>query len=162
SSSPVLAVYIARMSDDIRTIGSGHGSGGRRLPGGRNGGEGMAKPARHWIDGEWLESSNGARAASLNPGTGEMLGEFADAGPADAEPAIAAARRVFDRGDWRRRPRLRAAVLLELADRLDAARPELAKSLAAENGKLIGDCMHEIAGAASELRYYAGLARNIF
>src|SRR5690606_19627203 len=37
-----------------------------------------------------------------------------------------------------------------------------AKSLAAENGKLIGDCMHEIAGAASELRYYAGLARNIF
>ena len=122
----------------------------------------MAKPARHWIDGEWLESSNGARAASTNPGTGEVLGEFADAGPADAEPAIAAARRVFDRGDWRRRPRLRAAVLLELADRLDAARPELAQRLAAENGKLIGDCTHEIAGAASELRYYAGLARNIF
>ncbi|MBN1237599.1 MAG: aldehyde dehydrogenase family protein [Gammaproteobacteria bacterium] len=122
----------------------------------------MAEFARHWIDGAWCESSNGARAVSFDPGTGEALGEFADAGPADAEPAIAAARRVFDRSDWRHGPRARSAVLLELADRLDAARPEVARRLAAENGKLIADCGHEIAGAASELRYYAGLARNIF
>ena len=121
----------------------------------------MADVARHWIDGAWRESSTGRRATSVNPGTGEVLGEFADAGPDDATPAIAAARRVFDRGDWRHRPRQRAAVLLELADRLDAARADLAPRLAAENGKLIADCGHEIAGAASELRYYAGLARNM-
>jgi betaine-aldehyde dehydrogenase len=122
----------------------------------------MAETARHWIDGAWRTSASGARAPSVDPGTGLVLGEFADAGPADAEPAIAAARRVFDRSDWSRRPRVRAHVLLELADRLDAIAPALAKRLSQENGKLIGDCLHEVAGAASELRYYAGLARNIF
>lgn len=118
--------------------------------------------ARHWIDGAWRASADGARAASLDPGTGEVLGEFADAGVADGELAIAAARRLFDRSPWSRQPRVRAQVLLDFAARLDAIRPELAARLAAENGKLIGDCAHEIAGAVSELRYYAGLARNIF
>ncbi len=122
----------------------------------------MTQTAKHWIDGEWIESASGARAVSTNPGTGEALGEFADAGPAEAEVAIGAARRVFDAGTWARAPRVRAGVLLELADRLEAARPELAARLAAENGKLVGDCRHEIAGAVSECRYYAGLARNIF
>lgn len=122
----------------------------------------MTELAKHWIDGEWIESGSGARSVSLNPGTGETLGEFADAGQLEAEHAIAAARAVFDARRWARSPRVRAAVLLELADRLEAAAPELAARLAAENGKLIADCRHEIAGAVSECRYYAGLARNIF
>ena len=122
----------------------------------------MAQAARHWIGGEWIDSAGGARAVSTNPGTGEPLGEFADAGTAEGGAAIDAARVAFDTGRWARSPRVRAAVLLELADRLEAARPDLAARLAAENGKLLGDCVHEIGGAVSECRYYAGLARNIF
>ena len=122
----------------------------------------MTHLAMSWIDGRWTPAGSGARAPSLNPGTGEVLGEFADAGLVEAEAAIAAARRVFGRGPWPHQPRVRAQVLLEAADRLEAAKPQLAWDLSRENGKLIGDCMHEIAGAVSELRYYAGLARNIF
>lgn len=122
----------------------------------------MTAFARHWIDGEWIESASGERAVSTNPGTGEVLGEFADAGVPEADRAIEAAHAVFEARRWARSPRVRAAVLLELADRLEAAAPELAAQLAAENGKLLGDCRHEIAGAVSECRYYAGLARNIF
>ena len=122
----------------------------------------MTQTAKHWIDGEWRVSESGATAPSLNPGTGEPLGEFADAGTAEAEAAIAAARRVFDAGTWARQPRARAHVLLALADRLEAVKPELAWDLARENGKPIRDAMHEVGGAVSELRYYAGLARNIF
>jgi betaine-aldehyde dehydrogenase len=60
------------------------------------------------------------------------------------------------------RPGLRPAVLLDFADRLEAARPELARHLTAENGKLLKDAEHEINAGVSESRYYAGLARNIF
>src|SRR5690606_4239139 len=122
----------------------------------------VSETAKHWIDGEWRSSASGATAPSVNPGTGETLGEFADAGPDDAEAAIAAARRVFDTGTWARQPRLRAQVLLALAERIEAVKPELAWDLARENGKPIRDAMHEVAGAVSELRYYAGLARNVF
>jgi len=122
----------------------------------------VTQTAKHWIDGEWRASESGATAQSLNPGTGEPLGELADAGTAEAEAAIAAARRVFDDGTWARQPRVRAHVLLALADRMEAVKPELAWDLARENGKPIRDAMQEVGGAVSELRYYAGLARNIF
>jgi acyl-CoA reductase-like NAD-dependent aldehyde dehydrogenase len=122
----------------------------------------MTATARLWIDGEWRLAADGARAASLNPSTGQPLGEFAAAAAGDADAAIAAARRAFDRGPWPHRPRVRAGVLLELASRIEAVRDELATALARENGKLIDDCRHEVAGAISECRYYAGLARNIF
>ncbi len=122
----------------------------------------MSDTALHWIDGEWRGSDSRARATSFDPGTGEPLGEFADAGAPEADAAIAAARREFDKGDWSNQPRVRSQVLLELASRLEAAKADLARHLAHENGKLLADCRHEIAGAISECRYYAGLARNIF
>src|SRR5690606_26995242 len=117
--------------------------------------------AKLWIDGEWRAADGGARAPTVDPGTGEVLGELADASVVDAEAAVAAARRVFDAGEWARRPRLRAAVLLDFATRLESGQEALAVALARENGKLLADCRHEVAGAISELRYYAGLARTI-
>lgn len=122
----------------------------------------MATLAQHWIDRAWLPSESGERAASVNPATGDRLGEFAAAGVTEAETAIAAARRTFDESSWAHEPRRRSQVLLEFADRLEARKEDLAYRLALENGKLIGDCRHEIAGAIAEARYYAGLARNIF
>lgn len=122
----------------------------------------MKETAKHWIDGEWRPSASGVTAASVNPGTGEVLGEFADAGVEESAAAVAAARRVFDASPWPHQPRVRAEVLLAFADRLDSIKPELAWELARENGKPIRDAMHEVSGAISELRYYAGLARNLF
>lgn len=122
----------------------------------------MATLSQHWIDGAWLPSESGERARSVNPGTGEELGEFATAGTAEAEAAVAAARHTFDESSWAHEPRRRSQVLLELAERLEAHKEALARALALENGKLIGDCRHEVAGAISEARYYAGLARNLF
>ena len=118
--------------------------------------------AKHWIDGEWRPSQSGAVAGCVTRGPGETIGVFADAGIDVGVAAFGAARRTFDAGLWPRQPRLRAQLLLDLADRLEAVRPQLAWDLARENGKPIRDAMHEVAGAISELRYYAGLARNLF
>lgn len=122
----------------------------------------MTLEARHWIGGEWVGSAGGAAAESGNPSTGEQLGRFADAGLADADAAIGIARETFETSSWAHRPRVRAQVLLQFADRLESRKSDIARALARENGKLIGEATHEVAAGISELRYYAGLARNIF
>lgn len=120
------------------------------------------QPSPHWINGRRVPSIDGRTAIGTAPSTGEELGSFADAGEADAEAAIAAARRAFERSDWAHAPRLRAQVLLDCADRVERRAGELAALLTAETGKLIGASRAEIGGCVSELRYYAGLARVIF
>lgn len=122
----------------------------------------MSNTARHWIAGQWTDSLDGAMAESINPGTGAPLGVFADGRTADADAAISAARDCFEYSAWAHQPRVRAQVLLDFADKLAAAKDEIAAALARENGKLLGEAGHEVAAAISEARYYAGLARNIF
>lgn len=122
----------------------------------------MTESARHWIGGEWAGSAGRAEAESINPSNGSVLGSFADGTVADGEAAIDAARQTFDASPWAHQPRVRAAVLLDFANRLEADKETVAGLLSRENGKLLGEARHEVAAGVSELRYYAGLARNIF
>lgn len=115
----------------------------------------------HLIDGAWVPSGNGAMADSTNPADGSVVGRFADGGLEEAEAAVAAARRAFDRPTWAQNPRLRQRVLLEWAARLEARTEDLARLLTLENGKAIGQSRGEMAGSISEIRYYAGLTRHI-
>ncbi|MCO5400535.1 aldehyde dehydrogenase family protein [Ralstonia soli] len=114
--------------------------------------------ARHWIAGEWTGTPN---IDSIDPATGEAIGRFADGGSCEADAAIAAARRAFDRTTWAQDARLRQDVLLGWASALEAEHDTLATLLTRENGKAIAQSRGEIASAISEVRYYAGLARHI-
>jgi len=118
--------------------------------------------ARQWVNGEWFAAAGGAEGESVNPASGEALGRYSAAGRLEAEQAIATARAVFEGSAWAHQPRLRAALLLELAARIEAVQGELAQLLTAENGKILAHAAGEVAAGVSELRYYAGLARNIF
>lgn len=114
--------------------------------------------AMHWIGGAWVGTPD---AASIDPATGETVGYLADGGVAEANAAITAARHVFDSTTWPQDARRRQDVLLAWAAALDAQRDALATLLTRENGKAIAQSRGEIAGAISEVRYYAGLARHI-
>lgn len=60
--------------------------------------------ARHWIGGNWIDSA--ARRNSIDPATGDTIGQYADGGEPEAAQAIAAARQAFLEIDWREnRPR---------------------------------------------------------
>jgi len=122
----------------------------------------MTTIVQPWIGGKWTPVAGGAAADSIDPGTGKVLGQFGDAGVAEAEAAIAAARRAFVHTDWAHAPRLRAAVMLEFANRVEQRSEELALLLARETGKLLKPAQAELAGTISEIRFYAGLARTIF
>lgn len=113
--------------------------------------------ADNYIGGEWIASGN--VADSTNPADGSVLGQFSPGSRALADQAAAQARRTFDESHWSASPRLRAQVLYEIADRMEAARDEITDLIVAENGKLRSEALGETMGAISETRYYAGLAR---
>jgi betaine-aldehyde dehydrogenase len=114
--------------------------------------------AKHWIGGEWVGADNDC-FASIDPANGKVLGYAANGTALEAMAAIEAARLTFAHSAWAHSPRLRAAVLLDFAQRLAADAQPLAALLTAENGKLLRESAGELEGAVSELQYYAGMAR---
>lgn len=121
----------------------------------------MLDQALNLIAGQWQSAASGESGASLDPATGRTIGRYASSGDEDASAAIAAARRAFESGSWAQSPRQRQAVMLGWADRMEQDAERLAQLLTLENGKVIGQSRGEVAGAISEIRYYAGLARHI-
>ncbi|TFV93778.1 aldehyde dehydrogenase family protein [Blastococcus sp. CT_GayMR20] len=90
-----------------------------------------------YLDGTWT-TGTGAPFTSVEPGTGAELATWRLAGVDQADAAVAAARRSFDAGDWRRRtPVERAAVLRRLADLLERDHEQLARLVVAEVGSPI-------------------------
>jgi len=114
------------------------------------------------IDGKWVAGSEGATIERVAPGHGVTVSRYYAASRADAERAIAAARRAFDEGHW---PRMtgaeRSRILLKAADLIEARADELAHLDAVEAGKPITQVKGEIAGAADIWRYAAALARDL-
>jgi betaine-aldehyde dehydrogenase len=97
-------------------------------------------------------------ASVFEPATGGVLARVAQAGPDDVDAAVAAARRAWDEGTWRRAtPAERAKVLLRLAERIRAEAGELAKLEARNVGKPIQEARGEVGMGADCFRYYAGL-----
>jgi betaine-aldehyde dehydrogenase len=123
----------------------------------------MANPfptAQHYIGGEWV-AGEAPLLESINPADGTVLGRYCPGSKALSDHAAAVARKTFEETQWAASPRLRAAVLFELADRLEEAKDELVELIVAENGKLRREAIGEMMGSISETRYYAGLARAI-
>jgi betaine-aldehyde dehydrogenase len=121
----------------------------------------MYATAELLIDGRWMPASQGLEVPSLDPANGSQIGCFSAATRADAEAAISAARRAFEKPTWAQSPRLRQNVMNEWASRLEHKAEALAQLLTQENGKVIAQSRGELMGAISEIRYYAGLARHI-
>jgi aldehyde dehydrogenase (NAD+) len=132
-------------------------------------GEASSNRARHapfldgtekllYIDGRWVSAANGATFQSINPSTGAVLADVAEAGPADIERAVRAARAAFE-GPWSRfKPYERQALLLELADQVDTHFEELAALDSLDMGAPLGRTLNNRRRAVGMLRFYAGMA----
>lgn len=117
--------------------------------------------ARHLIGGEWRDSADGATTERISPSHGVLVSRAAKGGEAETEAAIAAARAAFDDGRWSRIPaKARAAVLLKVADLIEANVERMALLETLESGKPISQSRGEVGGAADLWRYAAALART--
>ncbi|MFD4762828.1 aldehyde dehydrogenase [Streptomyces sp. NPDC058439] len=124
--------------------------------------EELGPPTRHHIDGR-AESGSGAMFAVVAPRNGRILTHVADAGEADVDLAVAAARRAFDSGPWPRlAPVERGRTLLRIAELLEERREELALTVSLEMGKPITDAYDiELRAVISTFRWYGQLADKL-
>ena len=116
----------------------------------------MATIAQHWIGGEWVGS--GAVTESINPATGEVLGQWYDGGEDQARAAVAAAARAFVSSPWSRDRTLRHRALSNMAEHFDARAEELGTLVTKENGKKISEGRFEGGSPGPTLRYTAAQA----
>ena len=119
------------------------------------------KLCKNYIDGAWVESISGKTADTLNPANGSVLAQMTVSGPEDVDLAVASAKRSFyETREWRDMDsQTRSDILLKLADRMDAARDELAQLDAIDMGKPLREAEGDVDDAIHCYRYYAGLIK---
>jgi aminomuconate-semialdehyde/2-hydroxymuconate-6-semialdehyde dehydrogenase len=114
----------------------------------------------HIIDGEEVPSLDGATMPDIDPFTREQWATVACGGKADADRAVAAARKAFDEGPW---PRMgyekRQAIMHRLADLMDEHADELAMADTRDMGKPIVQAHHDVARSSWNVRFFADHAR---
>jgi betaine-aldehyde dehydrogenase len=116
----------------------------------------LATIAQHWIGGDWVGSD--AVTESINPATGEVLGQWYDGGETEARAAVAAAARAFASSPWSRDRVLRHRALTEMAEHFDTRAEELGTLVTKENGKKISEGRFEGGSPGPTLRYTAAQA----
>lgn len=117
--------------------------------------------ARMLIGGQWLEAADGATIETIDPATGKVIGLLPDAGVADVDAAVAAAKAAQPL--WAATPPAeRARILWKIADVIEANIDELSELEALDQGKpLYVARWAEIPGAVGQFRFFAGQAMAI-
>lgn len=117
--------------------------------------------AQCYIDGHWLDASDGATLAVRNPATGALMATVPSLGRAQTQDAIDAAQRAF--APWKARTAdERARILRRWHDLMLAHQDDLALIMTSEQGKPLAEARGEIAYAASYIEWFAEEARRVY
>ncbi|WP_432925098.1 aldehyde dehydrogenase family protein [Microbispora sp. CA-135349] len=112
-----------------------------------------------YIGGQWRDAAEGGRREIRCPADEEHVATVAEAGRADTEAAIAAARRAFDEGPWPRTPeRERGALLLRVAALLQRDKAEIARAESLDTGKRLVESEYDVDDVVACFRYFGGIA----
>jgi aldehyde dehydrogenase (NAD+) len=115
-----------------------------------------------FIDGEFVETIDGTTFKTINPATEEVLSEVTDAGAADVERAVKAARAAY-KHTWSKMPgRERAKYLYRIARIIQERSRELAVLETLDNGKPIRESRDiDVPLVAAHFFYHAGWADKL-
>jgi aldehyde dehydrogenase (NAD+) len=115
-----------------------------------------------FIDGKFVDPADGASFKTINPASEEVLAEISEAGQADVDRAVAAARKAYDKV-WSRMPgRDRAKYLYRIARLIQERGREIAVLESLDNGKPIRESRDvDIPLVAAHFFYYAGWADKL-
>jgi phenylacetaldehyde dehydrogenase len=123
----------------------------------------LQKAPRLLIDGEWVEAKSGRTLPVEDPATGRQIATIADAGEADVDAAVRAARNAFESGPWAdATPGDREALLYRLATLVEQNMDELAELESLDNGKTkLMATLVDVGGTRDYFRYMAGWATKV-
>ena len=118
-------------------------------------------PKRLLIGGSWEPANSGRTATSINPATGKVIAEVAEADAGDAERAVRAARDAFD-GPWRRiTPAERSRLINRLADLIEEHVDELALIDTLDMGAPLSRARGAVLAGLARLRWNGAQAMSI-
>jgi betaine-aldehyde dehydrogenase len=116
-----------------------------------------------WIDGKWTDSQAGGVLEVEDPSSGKVIDTVVNAGDADVDAAVRAARTAFYDGRWSgKTPGERSAVLLKMADLMQERAEEIARIESEDTGKPYqnGSLGADLPFAIDNLRFFAAAARD--
>jgi betaine-aldehyde dehydrogenase len=115
-----------------------------------------------YINGEFAAPQASATLEVVDPATTDVIARVPDAGAADVDRAVRAARAAFDEGPWKEATAQdRGRVLFRLAEIVRARTAELADLETRNPGKPIVEAEFDIGDVATCFEYYGGLATKI-
>jgi aldehyde dehydrogenase (NAD+) len=115
-----------------------------------------------FINGAFTESQDGKPFKTVSPASEEVLAEVTEAGPADVDKAVRAARRAYDRTWSRMAGKDRAKYLYRIARIVQERSRELAVLESLDNGKPIRESRDvDVPLVAAHFFYYAGWADKL-
>jgi acyl-CoA reductase-like NAD-dependent aldehyde dehydrogenase len=111
----------------------------------------------YFVGGEWIAPAGAERIPVIDPATGETFTSVLQAGPAEVDAAVAAAKAAHVERRWSGlTPHERSRILYRAADLIDERLEELAILETRDNGKPIERSRADTATSARTFRYYAG------
>lgn len=113
-----------------------------------------------FINGEWLESSDGETFDDINPATLELIGKIHKASDEDVKSAVDSAEDAFD--SWSSTPApQRAKILFRTARMLEERKEELSRLMTTEMGKVLKEARGDVQEAIDITYYAAGEGRRL-
>lgn len=113
-----------------------------------------------YINGKWVEGSEGKKMTTFNPSNGEKLADFIDASHADVNAAVEAAQKAFPA--WKAiSVEERSNLLLQIADLMEERAEHLAMVETLDNGKPLRETKGaDVPLSIDHFRYFAGVIRS--
>lgn len=116
-----------------------------------------------WINGQWANSEGGGYVEVEDPSTGEIIDKVINASQKDVDKAVQSAKQAFYDRRWSgKTPGERAAVLLKMAELIDARKEEIARIESQDSGKPyeLVSLGADLPFSVDNLRFFAAAARN--
>ncbi|MFZ1387281.1 MAG: 2-hydroxymuconic semialdehyde dehydrogenase [Thiolinea sp.] len=117
---------------------------------------------KHFINGEYVGSASGKTFPNINPATNQQIGVVHEAGRAEVNAAVEAARAAL-KGAWGKMPVAeRMAILHKVADGINARFDEFLEAECLDTGKPKSLASHiDIPRGAANFKVFADLFKNV-
>ena len=118
----------------------------------------VSTAAKLLINNQWVASESGKTFPTFNPATGDEIAQISEADAADVDKAVAAARKAFETGPWRRTSASeRGRLLYRFADLMEQNAEELARLETLDNGMPLSVARAvAVPLTIAHFRYFAG------
>ena len=120
------------------------------------------KEVKHYINGQYVGSASGRMFDNINPATGEVISRVHEAGEAEVDAAVQAARAAL-KGPWSKMTLdERSKILHAVADGINARFDAFLEAECADTGKPKSLASHiDIPRGAANFKVFADMVKNV-